>query len=209
MVFTFSEEFLYSVAREYFRHSAGAKRPDLLEAAEAARLAILPKLALQASAVEYSGFYCPAECTAFAQLNRAAVDRSYVFSLTAGELPSLKDDPLGAFLADAWATAYIDAARDALEGALRDMTEDGLSLSAAFGPGFYGMALECAKDICAAAKSGLIGVTVMDAGLMLPLKSVCGMYFVAEPSAVRLDPACSACTGNPRGCKFCKLRRQK
>ena len=208
MVLTFSEEFLFSAAREYFRRSAGAERPDLLKAAEAVRLAVGPALTPQASAVEYDGFYRPAQCTAFALIDSAAVDRTYVFALTVGAFPSLKDDPLGAFLADAWTTAYTDAARDALESSLRDMTEDDLTLSVVFGPGFYGMAPESAKAVCAAAKAGLIGITITDAGLMLPLKSVCGIYFVTAPGAAMPGPACAACAGSPRGCRFCKLRNQ-
>lgn len=155
------------------------------------------------------------ECTAFSRITDGAVLCLYAFVVTAGECISAEDDPITSQLfAHTWGTAYVDAARMRLERVfcqdLRRSYPDILAqLSPYYGPGFYGMPMTENQRLCAWLNADKIGVTTKENGLMLPLKSCSGLYMgLADPAAVPPE-SCEACAGNPKGCAYCRKRKEE
>ena len=156
-------------------------------------------------------------CSAFEQIEQNCVKKVYAYVLTVGECNYReKDDIVKQVFCDIWGTAYTDSARDLLEEWIRkDLEQEFLGqfgqdiyLSDAFGPGFYGMEVSQSKDLCQILNAERIGIQVKESGIMLPLKSCTGLYFVVTDSRNLPHPNCRECVGNYMGCSFCRFRQE-
>jgi hypothetical protein len=110
-----------------------------------------------------------------------------------------------------WGTAYVDAGRLLFERELAQIVdkEDGARLSPAFSPGFYGMDHKQSREIADILGADDIGITVLESGTMLPIKTVSGIYLAADSSADFPTDECLICIGNKGGCSQCIIRNKK
>lgn len=105
-------------------------------------------------------------------------------------------DMARAAMLDALGSAWIEAACDAAEGAIRARLP-GLCLTDRFSPGYGDLPLAVQPDLLALAGGSRIGVTLTDALLLNPLKSVTAVIGLAEkPQRARI-----------RGCAYCALNQ--
>lgn len=156
-------------------------------------------------------------CTAFSQINDEMVIKIYAYLLTVGECTSTEEGGImNQLYSDIWGTAYTEAARDLLQAHIvndiekeyPDRLENSLFLSETFGPGFYGMEVEQSKDLFRVLNAQSIGIQVRESGIILPLKSCSGLFFVVTDPNVLPKPDCRECIGNVISCSFCRLRNK-
>lgn len=105
-------------------------------------------------------------------------------------------DMAQAALLDALGSAYIEAACDAAEDAIRARFPE-MHLTDRFSPGYGDLPLAVQPTLLTLAGGSRIGVTLTDAMLMLPQKSVTAIVGIADtPQPARI-----------RGCAHCSLRQ--
>jgi hypothetical protein len=147
---------------------------------------------------------------AFSRFPDSSVRQVIAYIITGGECSCHNEDDIAELLfAHMWGTAYVDAGRLMFERDLKRLVAQGLSLSPAFSPGFYGMGHEQSKGIATALGASDIGVTVLESGTMLPIKTVSGIYLVADGSADFPTDECLVCIGNRENCSQCIIRNRK
>jgi hypothetical protein len=149
---------------------------------------------------------------AFSRFPDASVRQVIPYIITGGECTCHNEDDIAELLfAHMWGTAYVDAGRLLFEQDLRRITgvEQGVRLSPAFSPGFYGMDHGQSKEIADILGAHDIGVTVLESGTMLPIKTVSGVYLVADDSADFPTDECLICIGNRENCSQCIIRNKK
>lgn len=150
------------------------------------------------------------KCEAFGQISGTNVLGIYFYLITAGECACGSEEAITDRLyADIWGTAYVDAGRDFLEDTIKNDVEKRMKkrghLSIPISPGFFGMETGESKTINAILSGEEIGISVKDSGVMLPLKSCSGLYFVVRDPTEMPSPECRDCIGNPGGCRLCKV----
>jgi hypothetical protein len=149
------------------------------------------------------------QCDAMFLIEKEKVRKILIYIVTAKECGCGSDLIMDRLYADFWGTAYVDAAHELLRGELRSRYIDGaktpLSLSEAFGPGYYGMPTSELKSIFEIIDGGKIGVKCLPSCVMVPVKSCAGIYFVTEEGAAMPEKKCIDCLGNRRGCHLCHV----
>ena len=156
-------------------------------------------------------------CNYFHQIPDDVVKGIYIYMLTVGEMYFSSEENIMDFLyADIWGTSYVDAGTDVLILKLqKDMEErfgkeHGLQLTPEFGPGYFGMPVIDTKKFGQVLDSSRIGVRIKESGLMIPQKSISGLFFVLDGDyELKPEPECLQCVGNHRGCEFCVVRARK
>jgi hypothetical protein len=136
-----------------------------------------------------------------------------------------------------WGTAYVDAGRVILENRIREQAlaepADGGSagagdgdrdpkgagsggpekgdpvLSPAFSPGFYGMDNKNNITIVDLLGAGEIGVRCVDTGVMLPIKTCTGIFFVTDDGVRFPGDECLVCIGNKKSSAECMIRNRR
>lgn len=118
-------------------------------------------------------------CDAFRSIDPKAVEKICLYIVTSGEykLETENEDEL--FYADAWGTAYVQAAQDMVKEIIREDYE-GRGLSDSFGPGYGGMPIEELKKFFVLLDSENVGISYNESGIMFPLKTLAGVYFVGD-----------------------------
>lgn len=148
----------------------------------------------------------PFRCNAFGLLNEEAVQRCYIYLLTAGE-PETESDRISDLLfADIWATSFIEAGRQLLSdkiAALAAAEFDAGVLTDSFGPGYYGMGLDQVEHFFKALDAESIDVRLHKSGVILPLKTCTGMFLFLKEGSEMPPATCEGCLGNTGGCRFC------
>jgi len=161
-------------------------------------------------------------CQAFQLLDREKISAVFLFLLTCDE-PE-RPDTASELKRSVERIAMLDHARRELayrivegrvasavvhiEGSMK--TEPiAENLSPVFGPGYYGMDVLATIDICKALDSETIGVTVNEAGGMIPAASLCGVFFGLSDKMDKELSACKACRGNKDGCSVCPMKEEK
>jgi hypothetical protein len=157
--------------------------------------------------------------TAFRQVPQAAVRKTVLYVITAGEcgVPGGADaDIMAQLYAHMWGTAYVDAGRVMLETKIKDAVfaeaaSEGASspaISPAFSPGFYGMENKDNITIINLLGAGDIGVSCMDTGVMLPVKTCSGIFLVTDGEVSFPGDECLVCIGNKTSCADCMIRNR-
>ena len=222
LILTFDEKEAYDLAYQYFIKTCGfhldrPKHQKMMEEGLAVRDEGIAGINIRAKINIYSkDVYVNSkiqvgedllECHAFEQIDSENVEQIYVYVLTAGELIYSDDDPIMKQLySDIWGTAYTDAGRDLLEATLKNkLASQGLFLSDSFGPGFYGMENTKTREIFSIVDTDELGVEVRESGIMVPLKSVAGVYFAVKNKEGLPLSACADCIGTHSGCSFCHV----
>lgn len=156
-------------------------------------------------------------CNAFKQLDKATIQKIYIYIFTTGNFEPKDDDPIiDQLYADIWGTAYTDAGLEVLKHHLKeDFERNGGSSETAildpFGPGFYGMDVDQVGSFFEVLDGALIGVKARTNSLMVPLKSSVG-FFILMDGGSKLPPAdCKSCYADHRGCEYCQavIKRNK
>ena len=155
-------------------------------------------------------------CNYFEQIPDEKVKGVYIYMVTAGECYFSSEENIMDFLyADIWGTNYVDAVTDLLVEQLQEdirqrFGEDsGYWLTPEFGPGYFGMSVRMTHSFYRALDGSRLGIRVKESGLMIPQKSVAGMFFVMEGEDLAVEPECLRCDGNKKGCRFCVVRSRQ
>jgi len=82
-------------------------------------------------------------------------------------------------------------------------------LSPAFSPGFYGMDNKNNITIVDLLGAGEIGVRCVDTGVMLPIKTCTGIFFVTDDGVRFPGDECLVCIGNKKSCAECMIRNRR
>ncbi|MDR1495810.1 MAG: hypothetical protein LBS67_02685 [Clostridiales Family XIII bacterium] len=150
----------------------------------------------------------------FERIPPESVERVVLYVITAGECSCDKDDDIMSRLyAHMWGTAYVDAGRVILEGRIRERVlaelkaegVPGSRLSPAFSPGFYGMDNRDSRAIVNLLGADEIGVSCVETGVMLPVKTCSGVFLVTYGSVDLPGEECLVCSGNRSGCAHCMV----
>jgi hypothetical protein len=224
-----NEAELYPMAQKYLVRysrldSSNEKHQRMMQEAEKARMSGLAGIDIRAVAAYWDGDCIKGgtlkkdgielTCRAFSQIPDGAVKRIYAFVVTAGECLFNDSDPIiGQLFADTWGTAYVDVARLLLRDAFRaDMESafpgEDVSLSAYFGPGFYGMPMTESIRLNQLLSAEAIGIHTRESGLMIPVKSSSGFYLATCDPESLPGESCEECVGNSKGCAYCLSRKK-
>lgn len=152
------------------------------------------------------------KCNFFSKIPDENIVCIYTYLITVNECWFESEEDIMNFLyADSWGTSFVDAASDKI----REFIEkDALSkyatnpnlkykLSKTLGPGYFGMPVISTVDMKNIIDFEKIGVTVKDSGLMIPQKSIVGLYMLADDDTIEFPVECSTCLGNHGGCLYC------
>ncbi len=139
-------------------------------------------------------------CSVFQQIDPSSVEGLFIYALTVGDYRTSSDDIMEVLYVDMWGNAYVDAARNMMKNVL----EEGYNLSDNFGPGFYGMNPKQMKEIEGLLDFAEMGMKVNTSGIIDPVKSCGGIYFVVNDIYVNPDIKCRSCMGNRMNCKLCQ-----
>jgi hypothetical protein len=158
--------------------------------------------------------------TAFERIPKEDVYLIYVYALTAGECLFEDGDSVPKQLhAHMWGTAYTDAGRRLLEKVIiedakkvsvpaLDAGPTPFILSPAISPGFYGMPGTDSISIVDACEAETIGLSTRESGVMLPIKSCSGIFFITKPGVNFPTDHCAICIGTKGGCSACHVRKE-
>ena len=223
-IINFSEEDAYPHAREEFIRMCGFK-PDsvkhekMLNSAMKIRSLGMDKLNIQAlisvfepdvlgeNFIEINGVRL--HCDSVYMMEKEKIHKVLFYILTVDECGCASEDILDRIYADFWGTAYVDAAFRLFlkDVGARCTTGAGtkLTLSEAFGPGYYGMPTEEMKTIFMILDGNKIGVKCLESNVMTPIKSCTGLLFAIEEGAKMPEISCKYCLGNKSGCRYCSV----
>ena len=141
------------------------------------------------------------DCPAFDKIDENEVKGLYLYGVTAGDFDFPDMPILKRLYADIWGSAYTDAVRILMKN---DFKKE-CSISDSFGPGFYGMKVDCMRFLAQIIDIEKLGVELRKNTILVPVKSCVGMYFAVSENYVPMKNECKACMGNHRTCKLCMI----
>lgn len=135
-------------------------------------------------------------------------DTLYVsYAMAIQEVDTAGLDLLEQFYLDAWMTAILDSARDWLRLQFKKFfiskKEKNVYVSPAFGPGFFGMPLECISDIIQETDAEKMGI-FWNGKSLVPPKSNVGYYMISEKNRQWEEGDCRSCLSGEKNCNYCK-----
>lgn len=144
----------------------------------------------------------PFRCNALEQIQQGGVGQLFTYIVTAGDFALPQDAPMiDRLYADIWGTAYVDAGLEVLKAKL---LSDDHQVMVSFGPGYYGMDITQVGNFFQILDGSLIGVTLTEHSLMLPVKSCTGFLVAVREKSMLPPQDCASCLGNAHGCAFCQ-----
>ena len=145
-------------------------------------------------------------CKVLSQIPAGAIERIYVYLMTAGEPVYTAANTLNEVYCDLWQNAYVDAGVDVLRHYLQELKyNEEMYVSKSIGPGFYGMEASEIKRIFAILDSGKIELKLLDSGFISPVKSFAGFFIVTSNAWDFADENCLNCPASGPSCKYCKV----
>jgi hypothetical protein len=148
----------------------------------------------------------PITCNAFERLSPENVKGAYFYLLTAGDVHTDSEQVVDQLYSDIWGTSLVDAMRKKVGEhilSVESAKEEAGVLSEPFGPGYYGMALEQTAELFRIIDASLVNVSLSPGGMMLPQKSVTGLYLSVKDGNQLPPLSCESCIGGAAGCAFC------
>lgn len=165
----------------------------------------LPVDAIQGGTISINGKSVP--CFALEKIPKEAIAKVALFA-THAPMPDFQGLPFSqVYIADSWQTAILDGTREYLQEYLQ--SQWGGYVTDAIGPGFFGMEGETVADFAKALDCQKIGITLMESGMMMPVKSVVGLFLILREDYALPSRDCASCVGNHSGCNFCKNFKKK
>lgn len=143
---------------------------------------------------------------AFERLGQDNINGAYFYLITAGHVQTESGQVIDQLYADIWGTSLIDAARDMIRNYIQSLDSkkgDGRVLSASFGPGYYGMGLTQTADLYHIIDFSTVNVELSPGGMMIPQKSITGLYMSVKDPTLLPPDSCESCIGGASGCAFC------
>ena len=212
-----------AVLRETYRYlGLGGHEPDAATRALAedclAELkgVITPRQISRTFPLALTGTRCDLTCFAVESANLAknlaGCERGRLFAATLGPGPDrlLRKyghlSPARSVVLQAASAALIEAYCDELNETWRkEAKEEGFFLRPRFSPGYGDFPLESQRLICEVLRTGkTVGITLTDALLMMPSKSVTAVIGMAKTDAGCLSAGCEVCTKTD-----CAFRRNR
>lgn len=148
-------------------------------------------------------------CNIFDEIPDEAVVDVYAFALTAGDHSVSAENMMDYVYADIWGTSYVEAASEIVGEMLAADIPHGCILSQEFGPGYFGIPVENSVKIVEALGGRRVGITVNEAGLLVPQKSCASVYLVFKDFKLKMEKECINCNGNKNSCQFCNVKKVK
>ncbi len=112
------------------------------------------------------------------------------------------------YLADSWETCFVDAGRDILREQLLEkcrIDEDELLyITDTLAPGMAGMPSDEVGSFFQIFDASRIDMSLLDSGMMQPVKSFAGIYLVIDREQVLNTANCSECVSGHKCCEYCK-----
>lgn len=145
-------------------------------------------------------------CNAFELLSLENIKGAYFYLLTAGRVHTDSDQLVDQLYSDVWGTSLVDALRQKVGEhifSVESKRETPGVLSEPFGPGYYGMPLEQTSEIFRIIDPSLVNVYLSTGGMMVPQKSVTGLYLSVKDGTQLPPLSCESCIGGTFGCAFC------
>lgn len=146
---------------------------------------------------------------AFERLGQNNINGAYFYLITAGDIQTDSEQVIDQLYADIWGTSLVDAARDMIRDYIQSLDSkkgEGRVLSASFGPGYYGMGLAQTADFYRVIDFSTVKVKLSPGGMMIPQKSITGLYLSVNDQALLPADSCESCIGGASGCAFCNQR---
>lgn len=165
-----------------------------------------PELEGEALKIQGVDFYCKA----LAQLAPKHVTDFYLYLLSVGNVYWDEGPTIFMLYGDMWGTAYVNATRDCLKALVAEdaKARGALAVSDSFGPGFYGMPVSEIPKFFRLLHADEIGVSLLESALMLPLKTIVGMYAAVDQAGFLPGADCRTCLNQGNHCEFCHARVQ-
>lgn len=222
-IISFKQEEMDEKARQYFMAISGfnrnpAKFQDKLEQALDLREKIRPRIHPQIILSRFNQGELEGEtlkigdihlhCKALGQLQPSHITDIYLYILTVGDVYWNQGPTINMLYGDMWGTSYVDTSRDRLhELVAQDAKSRGaLAVSDSFGPGFYGMPVSEIPKFFQVLPAEKIGVTLLESALMLPLKTIAGIYVAVNEPGFLPGADCKSCLNPGVHCEFCHVR---
>ncbi len=132
----------------------------------------------------------------------------YLFMFHA-PMPDLTSRPVSeAYYADSWETSLVDAGRDVLKQTLlereRQIQNRDLFITDTLAPGMSGMPVASIRSIFKIMDNTKAEITLLDSGMMNPVKSFAGIFLILEKAFLPVTADCSECLSDRRHCIYCK-----
>ncbi|GAB1477219.1 hypothetical protein MASR2M70_20570 [Bacillota bacterium] len=151
-------------------------------------------------------------CNGFEGLDYGLINGAYFYLITAGNAHTDSGQVIDQLYADIWGTSLVDAARDLIRDRIQSKDNEkgeGRFLSPSFGPGYYGMELSHTSAIFRIIDPSTVNVMLSPGGMMIPQKSVTGLYLSIKDKGMMPPASCESCIGGASGCAFCNQRDTK
>lgn len=121
---------------------------------------------------------------------------------------SKTESMLEKFYLDGWENAYLEAARAYSKEYIKKITECE-EICDVFAPGIVGISLEQMGKFFTILQGEKIGVTYWRNSMLIPEKTVAGLYFLMKDAKVKYEKSCENCIGKTIGCMYCANEQKK
>lgn len=148
------------------------------------------------------------KCGALQKFKENEIKCGYAF-LFRSPMPDIYSLPVSKmYLADSWETCFVDAGRDwlrktLLEEVKKDIGED-VYITDTLAPGMAGMPVESIQDFFKFMDGSKIGISLLESGMMTPVKSFVGIYLVMNKEQIVSTMNCEECLSGHKFCEYCK-----
>ncbi len=145
-------------------------------------------------------------------LGRARFLIVYLLTLGDAVAPFKGGDMLDEYLADTWASIFVELAfREFYRMQLDECADEGFFLSQEYSPGYAGLDLANQAAIFELLKPGAMGLSLTSGFMIVPEKSTSGVIGAAEDDVFVHESPCARCTirgrCDGRDAKLCGLSR--
>lgn len=137
----------------------------------------------------------------FSTIPKEIIGDAAVSLLTIGDITVLEDSVLNNTLIDMVLTAFVDALRELLR---MELQEDYI-VSGSIAPGLEGMNIEEIIKFAKLIDFDSLGIKLNDSLVMIPEKSVVGLYLFFNEEHPISTNSCSTCMARGYGCNFCSV----
>lgn len=121
---------------------------------------------------------------------------------------SKKESMLENFYIDGWKNAYLEAARAYSSKYMKKITNCSC-ICDTFAPGITGISLEQLCQFFKILPGEKIGVSYWKNSMLLPEKTVAGLYFFMQDRERAYEKSCENCIGKRIGCHYCDNARKR
>lgn len=131
------------------------------------------------------------------------IEKVVVYFLTIGECKTEEtENMLEKFYIDGWKNAYLEAMRAYSKEYIRKITKCA-QICDTFAPGIAGISIAQIEQFFAVLSGERIGVSYWKNSMLMPEKTVAGVYLLMKDTDVKYEKNCKNCIGKITGCRYC------